>query len=176
MNLGCWWKYKILIPGMQWTTCRWCSAASNEVWPEGCKRRRFWSSKLPDFRPISQLLFPVCPSRLFGSVSATDSSIETWRRDDAFHRDVFRRVGDVVSDWSSDLVYQKPKTRNNILIQVNRSRYLYQWNTGKWSNVYSLSLSLDFKDQLKMMLQNVNEVNRERTLIAARSSVHDSSR
>ena len=34
-------------------------------------------------------------------------------------------------------------------------------------------LSLIIKEQLRMMLQNVNEVNRERTLIAEASSVHD---
>ena len=37
-------------------------------------------------------------------------------------------------------------------------------------------LSFDIKEQLKMMLENVNEVNRERTRIVATSCVHDSTR
>ena len=37
-------------------------------------------------------------------------------------------------------------------------------------------LSFDIKEQLKIMLQNVNEVNRERTRITAASNVEDSTR
>ena len=37
-------------------------------------------------------------------------------------------------------------------------------------------LSFDIKEQLKMMLQSMKEVNRERTLIAVASSVHDLTR
>ena len=38
------------------------------------------------------------------------------------------------------------------------------------------NFSFDIKEQLKMMLQNVNEVNRERTRIATASSVNDLTR
>ena len=37
-------------------------------------------------------------------------------------------------------------------------------------------LSFDIKEQLKMVLQNVNEINRQHTRIAAASSAHDLTR
>ena len=59
------------------------------------------------------------------------------------------------------------------VIQVNRSRYLYQWNTGKWNIVNSLSVS---KNNCLTAAQNSCEVNRESAHISVASSACDISR
>ena len=66
----------------------------------------------------------------------------------------------MVATTDVEIVYQ--------VMQVNRSKYLYQWNTGK-RDMYVLSFGS--KEQLLVMLQNVNVVNNKRTRIAAASSV-----
>ena len=48
------------------------------------------------------------------------------------------------------------------VIQVNRSKYLHQWNTGNGTTYF---LSFDIKEQLPVRLQNVNEVNIEWRLV-----------
>ena len=53
------------------------------------------------------------------------------------------------------------------LIQVNHSKYLYQWNPGD-GTMYILFRHQRTTDE---MLQNVYEVNKERSLIAAVSRV-----
>ena len=59
------------------------------------------------------------------------------------------------------------------LIQVNCSKYLHEKNTGRWTQ---LVFSFGIKEQLLLVLQNVSEVNRERSCLTAASSVYDSTK
>ena len=60
-----------------------------------------------------------------------------------------------------------------VILQVNCSKYLYQLNTGRWTQRI---FSFGFKEQLMITSQNVSEVNRERSRLTAASSINDSTK